>query len=26
VIGGTPGGLPPGLVPNTGGSNISLGG
>ncbi|MGB8407290.1 MAG: hypothetical protein WCE30_24835 [Mycobacterium sp.] len=26
VIGGTPGGLPPGLVPNTGGSSISLGG
>lgn len=26
VIGGAPGGLPPGLVPNTGGSNISLGG
>lgn len=26
VIGGTPGGLPPGIVPNTGGSNISMGG
>ena len=26
VVGGTPGGLPPGIVPNTGGSNISMGG
>jgi len=26
VIGGTPGGLPPGILPNTGGSNITLGG
>lgn len=26
VIGGTQGGLPPGILPNTGGSNISMGG
>ena len=26
IIGGTPGGLPPGILPNTGGSSISMGG
>jgi hypothetical protein len=26
VVGGTPGGLPPGILPNTGGSSISMGG
>jgi len=26
VIGGTPGGLPPGILPNTGGSSITMGG